>query len=274
MRPTFYEIKKASRNALRTRWPEAVLVVLAFCIISLVNSISQALLMHLFRLGALWSPFSDNSLPALNLIASISITLLSALFSFIVSLPFVLGVLKWFWAVTNGSNARLSDVFFYFQSGSLYRKAVTFSIFIFLRIALMSIVCFLPYILAKILTNPAFYLLLGKETPIFVSGLFNMVDILKGLGIVSVAVLNMKHLLFPFLLFTNPELSSAKTIKKAREIYHFEPLKLISFVFSFFGWFLLCIFVIPIVFVAPYFISSLAIYAREENREHERRQGI
>ena len=272
MQPTFYEIKKAAKNALSSRWPEAILVFASLLAVSLLNSVSQAILMHLFRVPALGSPFAPAELPKLSVIASIGITLFSALFSLVITLPFLLGVLKWFWSVTRGSNSHLYEIFHFFQNGRLYRKAVSFSVLIFLRVILISVICFLPYVLAKILTSPTFYILLNKDTPVFVSGLFNMVDIFQGLGIVSVAVLNMKHLFFPAVLFTNPELSSIATIKKAKAISHLEPLKLISFVFSFVGWFLLCGLLIPLVFIGPYFMASLLIYGHEENREYERRQ--
>ncbi|MBE6798540.1 MAG: DUF975 family protein [Ruminococcaceae bacterium] len=274
MQPTFYEIKKASRNALSTRWPEAILVFVSFCAVSLLNSVSQAVLMHLFKVESLWSPFTPAELPDLSVIASIGITAFSALFSFIITCPFLLGILKWFWSVTGGSNAHLSEIFYFFSRGALYQKAVFWGLLMFLRISVMAIVCFLPYIVANILTSPAFYIVLGVETPIFVSGLFHMVDILQGLGIVAVAVLNMKHLTFPAVLFTDPQLSAAQSIKRARAVSHREPLRLISFVFSFAGWFFISIFIVPLIFTGPYFISSLCIYGREALREYEQKKKI
>lgn len=271
MQPTFYEIKRAAKRALTSRWPEAILVFVSFIAVCLINSVSQSILMHLFKVEALWSIFAPAELPRLEFIASIGITMLSALFSFIITFPFLLGVLKWFWSVTNGSNAHLYEIFYFFQSGRLYKKAFSFSLTLYLRVLLIALVCFLPYIVAKILTSPTLYILLNRPTPIFISGLFNMVDIFQGLGIISVAVLNVAHLIFPAVLFIYPELSVLKTVKRAKAISHVEPLKLISFVFSFTGWFLLCLFVIPLVFVGPYFIASLSIYGREESLEYERR---
>lgn len=269
MQPTFYEIKKASRNALSTRWPEAILVFVSLCAVSILNSASSAVLMHLFKVESVWSPFSPADLPKLSVVASISITCFSSLFSIIITCPFLLGVLKWFWSVTGGSNARLSEVFYFFSEGRLFRKATVWGLIMFGRIAFMAILCFLPYIIANILTSPTFYDKLGTDTPVFVSGLYNLVDVLQGLGIVAVAVLNARHLIFHAVLFKNPELSAISSVRKAIKITRREPLKLISFVFSFAGWLLLCIFIVPLIFVGPYFISSLSIYGREELREYE-----
>lgn len=274
MQPTSYEIKKAAKNALSSRWPEAILVFVSFISVCLLNIYSQALLMSVFKVESVWSPLYPAELPKLNVIASIGITVFSALFSLLITAPFALGMLKWFWSFTNQSNAKLYEVFHFFSSGKLFRKAVSFGLNIYIRIIITAIVCLAPYIICNVLQSPTFYELLGAETPPAASALYAAADFLKLLGVLATLALSSKYLLFGAPVFAQPELTAWQAIKMARKVSRGETLKLLGFLLSFAWWAALSLLIVPLIFVGPYFISCISIYSRETIREYEQKEEI
>ena len=71
-------------------------------------------------------------------------------------------------------------------------------------------------------------------------------------------------LYFVFYIFVdNPELSWSDCLKKSCEMTKGYKGDLFGFALSFIGWILLCCFVIPVIWVAPYITTSMTIYYDE-----------
>ncbi len=269
MQPTFAEIKSAAKKALSSRWPEAIILLASLLAVCLLNTLSQMLLMNIFKVDAVWSPLLPADIPSLSVIASIGITVFSAVFSLCITAPFALGVMKWFWSITNESNAQLDEIFYFFSESKLFFKAVFFNIIIYIRIIVTAIICFLPYTISNFFLNPDFFELIGAETPIFVSALFPVVLFFRTLGVIAILFFSVRYSLFGIVLFKSPELSLKQSLRLASKITKNESARLTSFYLSFFGWLVLSLAIIPLIFTGPYLAASLSVYGREMIREHE-----
>lgn len=64
-------------------------------------------------------------------------------------------------------------------------------------------------------------------------------------------------------VFLNPGLSISQTLKKARQSTCGKCFSLAKFKLSFAIWFLLCIFIIPVFFVVPYYLRCISLYAKQ-----------
>lgn len=274
MQPTFTKIKESSLKALQGRWPEAMLVSVSFLAVCLLNTVAQGLLMQMFKVNAVWSPFSPTTLPKISVIASVGITVFSSLFTVFISTPFFFGVLRWFWLITSGKEAPLGEIFCYFSTPKLFGKSVRLSLALFFKIVLAAVLCLLPYILWSVAFSPELYDRFQLSMPIWMSGLFPVAEFLKLLGLLAFAVISVRFLLFYVPLFTEPGLNVRATFKFATGLIHGKLFRLIGFLLSFFGWFLLSLFVLPLLFTLPFFLSSLCIYGQEELRDSVATQKI
>ena len=267
MQPTFTKIKNDARNILKGRWPEAMLVSVSFLAVCLLNTIAQGVLMQLFKVNAVWSPFSPTNLPDLSIIASIGITIFSSLYTIFLSSPFLFGVLRWFWLLTNGVDVPLNELFYFFSSGKIFWKSVRLSLGVFLRIVFAAGISLLPYVLWSVAFDPALYDHFNIAMPIWMSGLFPIAQFLKFIGLFFFVLLSLRCLVVYIPLNACPELSVRKMFGFASRLIHGRLFRFLGFLLSFFGWFLLSLLCLPLLFTLPFFLTSLCIYGKEEYKD-------
>lgn len=274
MQPTFTQIKDAALKSLKGHWAEAIIATMLFVTITLFDTVMQYILMSIFKVDAVWSPFAPTDIPMYSVIASICITVFSAFFSVAVAFPLLFGVFRWFWQTTGGMDSGLSEMFYYFSKGILFRKALFISLNLFLRISLAALVCFLPTILWKVFTHPDFYALFDYTLPIELAGLYEITNVFKFLGLIAFFIFITRYALVFAVLEKSENLSVLKTIKEATLLTKHKKFRLIGFILSFFGWLILCVFALPVIFTLPYLFTALCLYAREEYRYFDRFKNI
>ena len=268
--PTFSEIKKAAKGSLKHRWTEGIAVSLVLLATALLNTVMQAALQMIFKVDTVWSPMSPTAVPLQSVIASIGITLFSAVFTLIVMLPLLFGTLRWFWLVTGGGDPNLGEVFYYFSSARSFLKALGISVSIFWRLVLGAVLCFLPYAAVSVLTNSEFYSFLGIGMPTYMSSLYSLGTILEILGFFLLLLWVSGYAMFYVAMFSEPELSTRQTIKLTVKLSKQNRMRFVGFFFTFFGLVLLSLLMIPLLYFLPFFMTSLCIYGREVYRSAQR----
>lgn len=271
MQPTFAEIKYAAKTSMKHRWTQGIAVSFVFVATALLDILMQYMLMVIFKVTNVWSPFTPTDLPLYSVVASVGTTIFSCLFSLAVMFPLIFGIMRWFWMVTGGSNPDIGEIFHFFSEPKQFFKSFRISIGIYLRLIVGTVVCFLPYIAMSILTQPDVYNKLGFDMPIVMESLNSIVGILEFLGFAALMLWVSSFALFYSVMFSEPELSAHKTIRKTTKMSRGLRFNLVTFVLSFFGWFMLSFLIVPLLFVAPYFLSSMAVYGREAYRASHHR---
>lgn len=266
MQPNFYEIKAVAKKNLKNRWPEAIAAVAILITVACLDTLFQSVLMTIFKVDAVWTPFSPTNIPSYSIAAGVAITIFSAIYNLVVLFPLSFGVLRWFWNISSAKSHSLSEIFYYFSSTKQFFKAIGIALGLFIRMILGAIVCFLPGIILHYLTVPDIYNALGFGMPFWLESLNPLVSVFETLGILLFVFWVLRYSLFYVILFSEPELSAMKTIKKGADLSGGQALRLFGFLVSFSGWLALCLLVIPIIFVAPYIFASFAVYGREEYR--------
>ncbi len=266
MQPSYLEIKKAALKSLKNRWPEAIAASVTFIAVAMLDTFFQYILMLIFKVDAVWSPFSPTTMPLYNTVFSIGITLFSACYTVAVILPLFFGVMKWFWTVSGGGNSEIIEIFHYFSSPKKFWRSAALSFGIFWRAALGAVICFLPFILSKVMLSPDFYNFFGYGMPIWVSGLFPLKTLFKVLGFVLFIFWIFRYILFYSVMFYEPDLSAHAVLKKTVKVAKGRTLHIAGFVFSFIGWIFLSFLCLPMIFTVPFMLSSFAVYGREEYR--------
>ncbi len=271
MQPTFSEMKSAARTALRHRWPEAVAVSMICFSTVLLNGIVRAILTDVFKLDSVWSPLALNGLTVDRAAASIGVAAFSVILSLCLSFPLFFGALRWFWQVTAGSNPSVGEIFYYFSSPKRFFKTVALSVVTYIIIMLAAVVCMLPSAVMSELTSPDFYNEIGLQMPVLMEALRSLVVVLHVIGLLLLCFFAAGPLLSFTVVFSEPELSVFGTLSCTMKLAKGLRFNFTVFVFSFFGWALASILILPLIFSIPYFLSSLTVYGREAERAFKRR---
>lgn len=266
MQPTFMQLKSKAKESLKGKWSVAIAASMTLVALSLLDIILQYILMSVFRVDAVWSVVEPTTVPHYSRIAGYGITVFSSLYSLFLFVPFAMGVLRWFWKNSHGEEVSLSEVFYYFSSGKRFFKTVYLAFLLFLCVCLGAVVCFLPYVMMVLLAKPQFYALFGAGMPLWVSSLFPLTQFFEVAGMFLFICWVARYMLFFVPFFADSEQSAVKIIAESVRLTKGKLIRLVGFIFSFLGWLILCVFVLPMVFVIPFALASVIEYGKEEQR--------
>ena len=165
-------------------------------------------------------------------------------------LPVVLGAIRWFWRVADGCEDAVTDVFYYFTSLFLYKRALK-CIFLFMFKCLMAmLISLLPYFVITLLSNSWIYQFVGTEIPLWVAGLALVQAFLRIVGIIAVLVVTDDNMLLL------EALHISILVSKRSAVYF------LALVISLVGYMLLSLFMVPIFYTAPIFFTAYVVHAR------------
>lgn len=186
--------------------------------------------------------------------------LVSVLCDVFFSVPLMMGIQRWTWRLTGGADDSLRTVFYAFGDKQNYRRAFGYS----LRYTLC---LYVPRLTAL----PRIFLEHGEDAalhPLSVlhggfTGLFSAVAaVLELAGLFLSLWLALRFFLAPYLLANDDSLSPAQALRLSFQVMHKRTGRLLGFFFSFIGWGLLCVLILPVMYVFPLFWISTGIYAR------------
>ena len=177
-------------------------------------------------------------------------------------LPVFLGVLRWFWRMAEGCDDPVSEIFYYFTSFFLYKRAVKCILFLTFKCAAGLFVCLLPYFVVNVLSNAWIYQFLGTEIPLWVAGLAVVEAFLRLVGIIIGIFVISRYYLFPARVVMDDNtllleaMHSSAVVSKRSFSYFF------SLALSMLGWIIISVFMIPIFYTAPLFFTAYVVHAR------------
>ncbi len=163
--------------------------------------------------------------------------------------PLLYGVLYWFYYSLSGNNIKLFECFYFFGNSKNYKRAVSLSIKATLRTSFIYFVFSIPTFL-----NSYF-----KYGEIFndIFGLFSTI------GLFLCIYQQLKYFVAPILLINDSSLSASGALYLSAEISFNNKLNILGFILSFFGYFLLCFFVFPTIFILPYYLACYCNKCKE-----------
>ncbi len=159
--------------------------------------------------------------------------------------PALLGYLKMMYS--DKKEYEMSDVVYYFSSFKLYARSVRFIFAFILRLFIPALLFFLPVF---ILIGINFY----TKVPLF-EVLLWFLCILSSLGLL---VYSLKYFL-SVKLFCDENYSIRECFKSSKEMMDTNTRNVIKLFLSFTPWILLCITVLPLLYVVPYITQAMCI---------------
>ena len=234
-------VKTTAKMLLKENWTGAIVIAAAPVLATAVIYIASYLL----------------SLPLGDFSVIISVVLSLFLLS-----PLWLGALRCYWKAANGVIDAPAQTFYYFSCFRLYKRAVVYTLKIALRIFVAFAVFFLPSIIARLLTTENFYDFFGMATPIWVLSFSPIFYVLRFAGFVLLVAYLLGIMLPAFLFVANEDMSVNDCIKRGIEIGRTQKNSLAAAVWSYMGWILLSLFMVPLLFTLPYLLMSYVVACR------------
>ena len=179
--------------------------------------------------------------------------------------PIANGFIRMFYNNGLFGKAQLSDLFYYFEKGK-YKQALSLNLSFALRMLLPSALAFLPLISFIVIA-----MTIGGD---FMSGVLYL-DVYFVLTVLS-SIIAVLYSLRYFTVFTirveNENIPNNELFKLSKDIMMYQTGSAVRLVFSYTPWMLLCLTVLPMLYVVPYMTQGLCIGAKWMTRAaYERR---
>lgn len=257
-----WKIRREARGRLvQAGWDGAVAVALLSAVVPLLILLSGSVVQLFFRSAGLVqiSPSGDQLVWQQGdaslywyLFAAGGISLL---INWLLGAPLRLGMKRWSLAVARGESPSVAEMFYFFSSIQLYVRSLNYSVRLFVRIVLFGFLSLAPGAVLLVLADVrqqagepyAWITLVG--TAVFLAGL--------GLFV----ALCLRYFLAGYLAAGDGVSVSRCFSESCRRMAGFRRRVFALFV-SFLGWYLLCFFILPFLYVSPYAGVSMATCAK------------
>ena len=257
--PNNYIIKSNAKTSLENKWSGAI---------SIGSIILSVLSLYIVLLQLIIIPISSIFNEFTSAFVVIAITVVVAQFF---GMPLLYGALRWFWFTASDANVPVNEFFCYFRSGKEYLRALSLSFRIFIRSSAVLFFCFLPSLIVVAISSPTTYSIFNTSMPYWASSVWALGNTLTFLGVILSFLLLLRYFDAPILMINDPSITPHEALDLSVIITKNANGKTFSFVLSFFGWGLLSLFYLPIIFTLPYFLASYSVFCRFLINHYNRR---
>lgn len=236
-------IRAQAREKLRVGgWTKALIGLAIIAMMYLIIESIAALESVIINIFAL----EDTALFITEVACGSVVTLLSFLLS-----PVILGYIRML--CTDSDDYDISDVFYYFTSFAKYSKAIAFIFSFAFRMIIPTILCF-TLVIAWLLIKHFWFSEFTNDTIMLV--LFIITAIAFALRYAT------RYFLSFYLMCKDEEKPISYYFSASKEVMCEHESDIVKLSNTFIGWFLLCITVLPLLYVLPYFVQALCISAK------------
>ena len=272
--PANDQIKRFGKNFLKNRWGKALVILAVIVSASLVMSTLEQILRLVLDIP-MQVPAAEGQGWVFNAsLPSMIITAARILIGFLVTAPLSLGVVRWFWDVTADIDAPVADVFRDYASADAFFKSIGFYLNMNIRMTLYAILFTFPGFIGALLAFPEVQDLIGVAFPV------ETVELITALAAVYL-ILSIVFLIpvlaryfFAAMIYASENSTANEAIRKSILVSKGRKGRIVTFVFSFAGWALFCVFAIPYLYFYPYYVSSKAVFVHCALFEYNQGQKI
>ena len=169
--------------------------------------------------------------------------------------PFINGYIRVYYRNAFTSEMDLNDLFYYFERDR-YSRTLQLNLSYLLRMLLPAVLFYLPvvvYATVSYLMNNDFF---GSVL------YYDFFFILTVLSTIILTIYSLKYFTVFTLYVENGELSNREIFHASKEIMADQSGKAAKLVFSYMPWMLLCLTILPMLYVVPYMTQGLCIGAK------------
>lgn len=188
--------------------------------------------------------------------------LFELLYVYLIVLPVFLGAIRYFSIIIERKNVKPIEIFYYFSSFKIYKRAFLFvsSIF-FVVLGTVILVLFIPFVL-MLISAIGFYSIINISAEIFTPMFKTASLFLEMLGIGLVILMNIKYYLAIYFFVCNDDLPVRKAVRFSINISRKTRFDFWLLIFSMIVYILLSLPVLPLFFIMPYFMLSYVVHGK------------
>ncbi|MCL2033977.1 MAG: DUF975 family protein [Oscillospiraceae bacterium] len=271
----FLALKKNAKLAMRGHWIGGMLILLIQIGANGVINVLQQAAVGMFVLGPAVDRvpyYAENQSEYTQILSDVivnstaewAIIGAAALLQLLLIFPLSLGVIRWYFRIVHGGNPSITEAFYFFETPKAYLRAVWYDISIGIRTTLWAV---LFYALPSAVMLTSVYFLSAEDDSLRLermaasAGVVFSVLMFLAATVFFCAFVN-RYALVAYLVGADDEITVGKAIKMSIQYTKGYRFRILLFSLSFIGWFLLCVFFIPLFFVVPYYMAAYALYAR------------
>ena len=250
MLPTPKAIKLTARNNLKNNWVAAIAAIFILFTFAVLTIVFWE-----------WCSIILNISGAYTLVKAV-IMVAPIMLIFVLNLPLLQGVIRWFWFLQKGIRLPHSALFYSYTSKILLFKSIFLHLNLFIKTIVPAIAFVIPafavFSLGKIEILSSLKTLLG------IPSLF--INLFGYLLLIAAAVLTLNHalnyVLAPVIFISEEGGDIDFALNLSKNILKVQKLKFFKTLFSFLGLIILSFLGIPAVFTLPFMFMSYVVFAR------------
>lgn len=238
-------VKITARTALRSKWIEAISAsFLGLFAVIFVRILASILMLN-----------QDAGV-------HIAVVLTIVLFSVFAISPLFLGIVRFFWRLTDSANDPLSSVFFYFGRKEDYLKSVKLTFIMVWRVFIAGFLCMMPYAFINIISGSWFYQFMGFEIPLWAPNLVLFESVLYIGGIMAAVLYVSRYYLVPVLVASNDDLLLLEAVHISCMVSKRSVTSFLWLSVSLFGWIMLTVLLLPAIYTLPLILCCYTVHSR------------
>jgi len=259
-------IKKDARLALKSAFSKAASITLTLAAVGIFFYLLESLLYYILDIRPVAEmvaelPFPVTALPEIPLLG-LAVSGGCLLLSFLLLSPLNLGAVKWYYELSSGGEASFELLFTYFSSFKLYCRALWYAINLSVRSFFWTLLFLLP---GSFCLAAASWLYSVENIPLYLSvvSLLMVIGVfLLAFGCVFAFIYLQKYYVASYLICQDNTVPAIQCFKTSCRYSRGSRGFIALFRLSFLLWYLLCVFIFPVLYVIPYTEASYAIYAK------------
>lgn len=177
-------------------------------------------------------------------------------------IPLTLGLVFFSVRIVFCGEAHPLLLFNFFTDKNSYIRAMKFALPFMLKTVISGVILFIPCFAVDLLASGKLFTLFGAQIPLWTSSLWGVSVVLRVLAFIVLILVMLKYYLAPFLLVADNDMDPLEAMHISRIIAKRSKKDFLFLIFSFAFYILACVFVVPIIFIIPYFAVAYAVHCR------------
>jgi len=235
-------VKITAKTALKGKWLNSIVAVLTIIFSFFIGVLSTSFLDYVFG----------------GTVASIFFCLYALFLLF----PLFMGALRYFWHLISGDVLNPVSVFYYFSEKVLFIKSLSFLFHLFLKFLPIALLIFLPVVFVWFIAEGKLFSVLDIPLPMWTADLNYVYKILRPVSAVVFSLIALKYYMSPFLLVADENMAIDEAIYMSKVISRKTLIDFIYLIFCFIGWYLLSLFIFPMIYTLPYALTAYCVHCR------------
>lgn len=258
------KIKENALCSLKSHWGRAIGILFFVMGITVVFWMLEYLFSLLTRMTSPAEAMLTLDLWGGQLHISSSMAVITATFlvvSFAVLSPLQLGVKKWYCGQISGESPPILTILDYFYNWKKLFSAILLRLSVWIRRVLWGVLFAIPSVLLGAVLLRIQWPLYGMQALLFIALSVLLVAVTVLMGVLWYFV-TLRYYLADYIFVMQEGTSVRKAVKDSVKIMKGSKRVLFGLQLSLLPWYLTTVFLIPVIFVTPYYSASMAIFAK------------